>query len=86
MNKFFDGKVAIHCETEKQAQLLLEILRNFNIRWLTGDEICDITDWDTYREKIGYALVNGDLGLGHIERLATDYDVVKFDEVMKEEY
>ena len=81
----FEENVAVHCETEEQARIFLEVCRDNGIRW-SGIGIITKTMWKIYRDQTCYTLSNFGLKFGYVDFFNSEnYRVVRFNEFMGEE-
>lgn len=84
-NTYFDRflnseRIAIHCETKKEAKKLFTMLEEKGIRWCNGKEINDnLTYWEEYGDVICYD--NRIKGLSYWSRRHYEeegYEIVEF--------
>lgn len=63
--KFLSGesKIAINCQTEKEADLLFKILSSMGMKWINDDKLIE-TNWSRYNENTCYFYENNAYNLG----------------------
>lgn len=85
--------VAVHCDTEKKAEVLLKELANQYVRWLTNGMLCNSlfiydSNWETFGSETCYALQEGSEDLpmfGNRESFKRKgYKIIKFEELLEE--
>ena len=59
-DRFLKGdKIAIQCETEKEAKKLMSVLNELGVRWVSGRHVTtNYLAWDTYEDKTCYTVDN----------------------------
>src|SRR5690554_3396558 len=49
----------IHCETEEEAERILDMAHELGYKWWTGENYENNTEWDIYKSKMCYDLLEG---------------------------
>lgn len=81
----YDGKYAMHCETEEETRAFCDYLHRQGKRWTDGTSYAVETNYSTYKENTCYEFLHGKFG-----RLSWfndhDYTVLEFSDFTWDEY
>lgn len=64
-DRFKKGEIAVHCDTEEKAKDFLKECKNRNINWLTGRDVTQRNNWESYKKDTCYCCFDGDSKLGY---------------------
>jgi len=80
----FEG-IAIHCDTEEKAKVLLKFAYSFGLKWCNGDSFLEKTDYDVYRKNTCYNILNGTFAYKSFYENEDDsgLKVISFDDFFK---
>jgi hypothetical protein len=60
IERYVEGQIAVHCNTEGKAQRFLELLEeNSNIKWASGTMPTNFNPFDCYKENTCFEIVDG---------------------------
>lgn len=54
----YQGKYAMHCDTEEKAKIFCKYLDSFGMKWRSGESY-KYTNWDTVKEETTYMFNEG---------------------------
>lgn len=58
-------KIAIHCQTQKDAEELLKFLHGLGYTWRDGNTLVSYNNWEIYEEKTYYLIDKNTVGFGN---------------------
>ena len=65
--RFKNGKIAVHCDTEEKANDFLKECDKKGIKWISGKETVNLNNWDDEREDTIYCCFNRNSKLEYAE-------------------
>lgn len=66
-DRFKNGEIAVHCDTEGKANDFLNMCKNRNINWCTGRDVTKRNYWEDYKKDTCYCCFDGDSKLGYAD-------------------
>lgn len=84
LSEFFknDEKLAIHCDTEEKANLLLKAFDKMGKKWFAGNSYLERNEWGVYKKETCYS--NDGLYCYKVFYLDMNFKVYEFEEVILE--
>ena len=88
-DRFLNGeKIAIHCETEEQSEMLMDILNNYDVKWINRSRIITM-HYVIYGKNSCYDMHNDPIALSYSPiryYREENYEVVEFNKILSENY
>ena len=87
IDKLINSKIAVHCKTEIEAKILMEIFNSHGITWHGGMPMVRHNVWNRHKEKTCYEITGGHASytnLGYFTR--NGWKIIKFKDLVKEDY
>ena len=87
LDDFLNREIVINCETQKEADILMDILHNMNFLWADHTQLIGKTYFSSYLSETYYKIeASGRLSYGGVSRYGSIYNVVKFKDIISENY
>lgn len=75
----YSGNYAMHCSTDKMAEIFLKFLHKHGKSWRTGESYLENTDWDYYKNNTCY-LFNKGMFCGLKSAKEFKFTILEFDD------
>ena len=86
IEEFMNNAFVVHCVTPYEADQLLKVLANRDVRWSTGKHILEETHWGVYENETCYEVCNYGMQFADRECFREDdYIIIKFKDLYNDE-